>query len=210
LVDAPAEHPVEQGAQEPLAQAAGARGDLAVQADASRFYDDDYRRTLRSIGCALVDESGPMTFKYLCDRIARLHGFQRTGSEIKRIVGVAMKSARTCSHEGGDDPVFWPEGGSVSDWIPYRGLAVNGEARSWHEIPSPERLGLARDILQQDHPEPALAMGRALGFSRLRTSTRFELNDLLAQARETLKSQGQLDPTDANVTYIRQRTGSVG
>lgn len=29
------------------------------------------------------------------------------------------------------------------------GLKVNGETRSWQDIPLPERLGLAREILQQ-------------------------------------------------------------
>jgi hypothetical protein len=176
-------------------------------ADAGRFYDDDYRGTLRSIACEIVDASGPMTFKHLCDRIARLHGFQRTGSEIKRIVRTAMQGARARSQDGGDDEVFWPEGLPVADWIAYRGLEVNGQVRSWQEIPFPERLGLARETLLQHHPEPDLAMGRALGLSRLRTRTRWELNDLLARARESLKREADGAAADANVTYIRQQTG---
>ena len=193
--------------EKPSAEVAPAQGVAAAQADADRFYDDDYRQTLRSIGCEIVDETGPMTFKHLCDRVARLHGFQRTGSEIKRIVWMVMRDARARSHHGGDSEVFWPEGSAVSDWIAYRGLKANGETRSWQDIPLPERLGLAREILQQDHPEPDLAMSRALGFSRLRDRMRWELNDLLARARETLKREGQADQADDNVTYIRQHRG---
>jgi hypothetical protein len=95
----------------------------------------------------------------------------------------------------------------VSDWIAYRGLEVSGETRGWQEIPLPERIGLAREVLQQGHAEPDLAMSRALGFSRLRTKTRWELNDLIARARETLRGEGQLEQPNANVSYIRQRAG---
>lgn len=201
------ESTAKQPEQEPAAEVRGAEFGMAARADADRFYDDSYRRTLRSICCEIVDEAGPMTFKHLCERIARHHGFRRTGSEIKRTVRLAMKGARPRSHESCDDEVFWPEGAVVSDWIAYRGLEVGGETRAWQEIPLPELLGLALEILQQGHPEPELALSRALGFSRLREKTRRELNDLLARAREKLEFEGELDQKTASKAYLKQRGG---
>jgi len=189
---------------------AGASGPGAgtdSDADPRRFYDEDYHPMLRSIGCKIIDRAGPITFKHLSDRIARLHGFQRTGSEIKRVVWTAMNGARQRSREDDDMEIYWPEGTDVVEWIDFRGLKVDGEARSLHDVPLPERLGLAREILKQEHPEPDLAIGRALGLSRLRTKTRWELNDLLGRAREMLKREGHFDRADDNVTYIRKQTG---
>jgi very-short-patch-repair endonuclease len=177
-------------------------------ADPSRFYDDDYRETLQSIGCGIVDEVGPMTFKHLCDRIARLHGFQRTGSEIRRIVDRAMRRARPRSHTRGDEEVFWPGDLPVAEWVRFRGLEVAGEQRTWAEIPFPERLGLARATLAEDPPEPEFVMSRAVGFGRLRARTRSEINAILARARQTLDEEGGGEArAGSNVTYLKDRVG---
>ncbi|MFN9944142.1 MAG: DUF3320 domain-containing protein, partial [bacterium] len=66
----------------------------AVRYDASRFYDDAYLSTLRPICVDIIDMMGPITFVHLAEKVARAHGFQRTGSEIKKRVWAAVGRQR--------------------------------------------------------------------------------------------------------------------
>src|SRR5690606_34232834 len=54
-----------------------------ISIDPARFYEPGYIRTLTALTCDLVDRYGPMTFRHLSELVARAHGFQRTGSQIK-------------------------------------------------------------------------------------------------------------------------------
>jgi len=174
----------------------GARGEQTrSQADPSRFYDHSYRETLRLIAWEIIDGEGPITSKFLCERVARLHGFQRTGSEIKRTIQGTLKGTRTQTHGGGDDAVLWPKDRIASEWTPFRGLEINGATRGWADVPIPEKLGLARQILAQRLPEPETTMRETLGMARLRTSTRIEIQALLEKAQADLASE--LDRLDA-------------
>lgn len=119
----------------------------------------------------------------------------------------SMDGVRQRSHQHGDDEVYWPENVAVADWVGFRGPEVNNEIRSWKEIPYPEQLGLAREILLQEHLEPDLAMSGALGIGRLRAKMRQELNDALASARETLNRDEEHHSADPKVTSIRSRRG---
>ncbi len=150
----------------------------------------DYRETLLSIGCAIVDAAGPITFKHLCDRMARLHGFQRTGSEIKRTIWRVIHRARARSRGPDDTDEFWPKDVHVAAWIPFRGMMVDGVVRSWSDLPFPEKLGLARAILAQNDSDPEFAMSRQVGLSRLRANTRQEIEAIVAVAQDELKSAG--------------------
>jgi ribosomal protein S1 len=75
---------------------------------------------LRSILWEIVDGEGPIIAKYLCERVARLHGFHRTGSEIKRTILAALKRTRAQSHGEGEDAVIWPKDMVASEWVEFR------------------------------------------------------------------------------------------
>ena len=160
-----------------------------TNADAARFYDEAYRDTLRSILWETVDGEGPIIAKYLCERVARLHGFHRTGSEIKRTILAALKRTRAQSHGEGEDAVIWPKDMVASEWAAFRGLDIGGYQRRWGEVPLPEKLGLARMITIQEPSEPESAMREALGMARPRTATRLEIKALLEKARADLESE---------------------
>ncbi|MGP1395713.1 MAG: DUF3320 domain-containing protein [Inquilinaceae bacterium] len=170
---------------EPLSKA---KEGAAPKLDGGRFYDEDYRETLQSIGCRIVDAAGPITFKHLCDQIARLHGFQRTGPEIKRIIWRAMSRVRARSRGPDEVEVLWPDGMRISTYVPFRGMKVAGVARNWSDLPYPEKLGLANEILIDNHADPGLAMSRAVGLTRLRNNTRQEIEAVLAVARDDAES----------------------
>ncbi len=159
---------------------------------------------MRSIVWDIVDTEGPITFKVLCERVARRHGFQRTGSQIKEIIQRALKRTRSQSNGKGDDAVIWPNNEPVSDWVQFRGLTVNGETRHWADVPIPEKIGLARRILATSEPDPEDAMREAIGMARLRTKTREEVKNLLARAKAQL-AESESDPHPSNVSYLDRR-----
>ena len=181
-------------------QPAGLNG----KADGSRFYDDDYRDTLRSLICEIIDNEGPITSKYLCVRVARLHGFQRTGTQIKKRIKTLLKQTRIKSHGNGDDAVIWPKHMTTAERVSFRGFEINGETRTWAEVPMPEKLGLAREMLAKSPSEPESAMREALGINRLGASLRQEVQSLVETAREDLLSETELVPRTSNVSYLKQ------
>jgi very-short-patch-repair endonuclease len=62
--------------------------------DPTRFYDSSYLPRIKAMAAAIIDAEGPITFKRLSDRIARDHGFQRTGKQISSRVWAACQRLR--------------------------------------------------------------------------------------------------------------------
>ena len=58
--------------------------------DRLRFYDLDYRPTLRQMVDHVVELEAPIYFDVLVDRISRAHGFQRAKDMIRGIVKVRL------------------------------------------------------------------------------------------------------------------------
>ena len=76
--------------------------------------------------------------------------------------------------------------------LPFRGLQVQGEGRPWTDIPRPELLGLAIDIIKGGHSgDPVDVMSRRLGLHRLKEPTRKQLTPIIKIAIiiETAKSK---------------------
>ena len=148
-----------------------------------RFYEEAYLGELRLVCIAIIDEAGPITFVHLAERVARAHGFQRTGREIKKRVWSAVGSQRKGSKAPDGSNTFWPAQVDPIDHIPYRGDSVAGEARPWQAVPYVEKLGLAVEMVLTVPPESRVAeMARRIGLERLRAKTRDELVELLESA----------------------------
>jgi len=195
-----------QPAETAASAAGGDRSPVTPRPDGSRFYEDSYRETLRLIVWNIIDGEGPITFKHLCERVARLHGFQRTGSHIKETISQALKTTRSRSHGKGDGAVIWPKDKAISEWVPFRGLNLNGESRHWADVPLPEKLGLARMIAAQSSPDPENAMREALGMARLRAKTRAEIKSLLEAASTQRVAENDSVPRASNVSYLDKRS----
>tara|TARA_R110000868_G_scaffold149620_3_gene372119 strand:+ start:135 stop:1994 length:1860 start_codon:yes stop_codon:yes gene_type:complete len=168
------------------------RKDTAIDASslrAEQFYNPDYLEILRPYACAIVDSSGPVTFRHLSELIARAHGFQRTGSQIKRQVWAAVAKVRNYSNSPNGEKVFWPQGLKPAPVVEYRGMTANGLKREWRDLPHPEKLGLAIEIVRtRQSVDQAEAMAARIGLGRLRQSTRQEFNALLAEAQSYRES----------------------
>jgi hypothetical protein len=64
-----------------------------IRPDASRFHDSGYRSILRKMIALAVATEAPIYEDVLVDRVARAHGFQRSGNNICQIIsGVLVES----------------------------------------------------------------------------------------------------------------------
>jgi hypothetical protein len=155
-----------------------------------QFYDAKYLPVLQSYAIGIIDDIGPLTFKNLSEIIARAHGFQRTGSEIKKTVWGAIVKERRYSESPDGMTILWPQNIPPSQVAPFRGTTVNGAERKFEDIPYPEKFALALEIYtkQRASADVAGVMADRLGIVRLRQTTRKELEKLLDAAKVYLEN----------------------
>jgi very-short-patch-repair endonuclease len=153
-----------------------------LDVDPARFYDADYGCTLTALVGSIIADETPITVRRLARLVARRHGFQRTGQEILRAVRRAAEPlGRILASDDGEE-VLWMTGAEVARTLPFRGLSIEGEPRSWAETPYTEKLGFAREFLGR--PDPARAMADALKLGRLTASSRAEFESLLSDVAQ--------------------------
>lgn len=151
--------------------------------DPEAFYDPDYRFTLRDLGVGIIDRFGPITHRHLCQKIARMHGFQRTGSQIRKTVWAAVHKERQIQKGPSGENIFWPRHQAPQEVLEFRGLEFDGDERAWKQVPHPEKLGLALEaIFTGNRRDPLAYMVDRLGLGRLTVRTRTELEELLREA----------------------------
>ncbi len=161
--------------------------------DPDQFYESGYRKVIHAYGVQIIDRRGPVTFRHLCDLIARAHGFQRTGSQIKRQVWATLSKSRKSSKSPNGETVFWPKGSDPRPSVAFRGLDVDGYVRVWSDVPYPEKLGLAIAVLRGRRvTDPTAAIAANIGLTRLRQTTRDELETLVSAARKSIASSSNL------------------
>lgn len=153
-------------------------------ADGDRFHDPDYTPVLRDIAIATLDREAPITFKRLAELIARQHGFKRTGAAIKRRIWDIVRPARRNQQTPDGHTTFWPEGHAPETATPFRGLAFGDIERPWADVPYPEKLSLAAEVLAAGAADPAQAMSERIGLGRRTSAVVKELEALLNTARE--------------------------
>jgi transcription elongation GreA/GreB family factor len=153
-----------------------------VGLDPDLFYEASYLKTLNILTCDLVDRLGPITFRHLSELVARAHGFQRTGSQIKSQVWAAVSKSRPHTRDANGESTLWPKDSEPAEIISFRGMIVAGEQREWSYVPYPEKLGLASEVAAKGRGDLAGEMASRIGFARLKQTTRQELEELLKEA----------------------------
>lgn len=141
-----------------------------INADA--FFNTAYDPTLASMIAHVVEIEGPVLDAVLARRIARAHGWQRTGSRIReRVEALAAKEFRKTEEDVGT--FYWPAGKSPDGPIVFR-RAAGDAVRVVDEICMPELLALAREVVAGGNSgETAIvAMARELGLQNLRAASR--------------------------------------
>ena len=143
----------------------------AARADRENFYEPSYRGQLRRMVDHVIALEAPIYFDVLVERIARAHGFQRSGEVVQKTVWSALGRGRFPSSRDGDRYIIWPPDAEVVAKTTYRGAG----GRDHGDIPLPELAGLA-EILRaeglEEQEEIIRGMQDHFGLGRLAGSTR--------------------------------------
>ena len=151
-----------------------------VEPDA--FFDKRYDSALLEMIEHVIEVEGPVLDAVLARRIARAHGWQRTGSRIQeRVDDLAAKSHHTTQEDVGT--FYWKKERGPELVVPFR--PANGKpVRTVDEICMPELISLGRVILNSGETGEGafVIMARELGLKRLRTASRERVEEAIKQA----------------------------
>ena len=151
----------------------------AVNADA--FFDSAYDTVLRTMIAHVVEVEGPVLDAVLARRIARAHGWQRTGARIQaRVEALAMAATRTTEEDVGT--FYWAVARGPEVPIVFRRAIHESASRAADEICMAELIELARYLLADGKASGVLvvAMARELGLQRTGTAVRTRLEAAIA------------------------------
>lgn len=150
--------------------------------DPERFYDPLYRSTLRTVTSYVINQEGPVFDDVVIRRIARAHGFARTGRRIHDAVlkVIGPRFPRTWE---GDRTVLWSEGSIPGKLAEFRS-SENG-TRDHNDVPLVELASLAQRFLSggADEEEALRLMASHFGLGRLREATKVRFSASIAWVR---------------------------
>ena len=149
------------------------------QLDANRFYEDSYDPTLKAMIAHVLATEAPILDSLLVQRIARAHGFQRSGRLItERVLEVADNN-----HHVRKDPVggvfIWQDSDQPANWHCPRLAPSESEARKIEEIPYEELIAAIPDSPSGDL---VIEVARKFGTRRLTAANRERLENALKLA----------------------------
>jgi hypothetical protein len=148
--------------------------------DAARFYDDSYRRTLSTLVDQVISVEGPVYFDVLVTRVARAHGFQRSGNNIQGAIMAAVDQRFPRTRED-NRVVLWPVGATVATVVEYR----SSSNRPYTDVPLAELAGLAGAYLSLRMPDVDVLrrMGEHFQLGRLRETAKLRFEAAIALAK---------------------------
>lgn len=143
------------------------------------FYDESYDPTLEECIREVLEQEAPILDKALVDRIARAHGFKRSGRLIReRILELAERHYHfrpdTTTLDHGD--FVWLAPNDTGRWNSYRVPEREEDIRSTEEI-APEEILAAAKTSQGDDPSTDVA--RTFGIRRLSSAAKSRILNVL-------------------------------
>lgn len=161
--------------------------DLSVFApEQARFYDFDYRNTIKAMIEAVLETEGPIRSERLGQRISRAHGWLSTGSRIRERIDLYLRDVDQTNESSG---LFLWKKGTLSQVLDYRPHADEESRRGIGEIAIAELASVVitnPDLL--DQRDPASDLARLLGFERLTAPSRARLDEAIARARQHMQN----------------------
>ncbi|MCV9966931.1 DUF3320 domain-containing protein [Pararhizobium sp. BT-229] len=166
------------------------RADLStIKAEPDAFFDFSYRSVVDEMLATVVVAEAPVRDDVLAQRIARAHGWLRTGNRIREKIERHLGVFDVTQDSAGR--FIWLKG-SVTTVVDYRPAETEVDRRPVTDISLPELIGFVRQYpLALEEPDPALVFARLLGLERLAASSRARLDEALAAAK-VLKDEGYI------------------
>ena len=156
--------------------------DMEGRIDPSKFAEPGYTTTLREMITRVIEAEAPIRDDLLVERIARAHGFKRSGRVIRDRLMTLTKALAHVEEEHRGATFVWPDAGSASAWDRARYPATNEDVRDLGDIPLPELTAVLRACVDDDKITEA---ARALGVRRLSAAGRDRL-------RRAIPTEGHL------------------
>ncbi|MDH4561246.1 MULTISPECIES: DUF3320 domain-containing protein [unclassified Pseudomonas] len=154
--------------------------------DPEAFFEDHYDGTLASMIAHIVAHEGPVLDLILAQRIARAHGWVRTGNRIReRVSFLAEQSHRKTVEDLGD--FYWPSHLDDDNAVTFRKAADADNLRGVDEISQKELEALAREALARGEVRDNLlyAMARDLGLQKVSAQSKLRLEQVIASVHRT-------------------------
>lgn len=154
--------------------------------DPDQIFESSYTETLEQMIAHVVAEEGPVLDTGLARRIARAHGWIRTGSRIRDRVDQIAR-ARSRSHEEEQTGVFfWPTHIESDASVVFRKPSDEDATRELSEICLPELGALVDKIVRRGHQGEALiyAVAKEAGVSKLAHAGHQRIENAIRQTRE--------------------------
>ena len=158
---------------------------LGLRLDPARFYDREYETVLNSMVALTLKHEAPIYEDVLVARIARAHGFQRSGDRIQRAVSkVVGRKYRKTQDDG--RTVVWAENTTETALVSYR--KSQPEVRSHTDTPVAELASLALPYIRVRLADDDILYRMANHFQlgRLREPTRVRFQSAINLARQAL------------------------
>ena len=154
--------------------------------DRELFYDGAYSATLKAMIAHVIDAEGPIFEDVLVDRIARAHGMQRSGNQIRRRV-IALLPAGVSRIAEGERTVVWPfckDAGAIHFF-----RKDDTGVRGHEDVPLKELAAIAVPFirLRMDDKSVLRKMAEQFELGRLREATRARFEEALRIARQPLQ-----------------------
>lgn len=149
---------------------------IGERINADLFHTPEYTSVLMEVIHHVLQQEAPILDSLLVQRIARAHGFQRSGRLIRdRVLELAERNHHL-QKAGPDEQFVWHSQEDVATWSSYRVPVSANDARSVEEIAA-EELRVAAALV--DAGDQALEIARLLGVKRLTGPARERIERVL-------------------------------
>ena len=164
--------------------------------DRERFYDGEYSATLKAMIAHVIDAEGPIFEDVLVDRIARAHGMQRSGNQIRRRV-VTLLPAGVSRIAEGERTVVWPSSKDAGAIHFFR--KDDAGVRAHEDVPLKELAAIAVPFirLRMDDEFVLRKMAEQFELGRLREATRARFEEALRMALRANSGPTKTTPPSA-------------
>jgi very-short-patch-repair endonuclease len=158
--------------------------------DPEQFYEFAYRGTLKAMIEAVIETESPLRTDILAQRIARAHGWLRTGGRIRERIDLQLRDFDRTRESSGE--FIWRKG-SVVEILDYRPAVDENARRGIADIPLAElaSVALANRRLLDEAGDPARDIARVLGVERLTAISRFRIDEAILRAKKHLDVTGR-------------------
>lgn len=137
--------------------------------DANQFYSQEYDGVLSELIAHILSQEAPIRASLLVERVARLHGFKRSGRLIRDRVLEVAELNHHLEPDLIEDHFVWRSAQDIASWNGYRTPQGEQDVRSIEEISIEELVVAALDAQSTDK---AIEIARLFGIKRLTEKAR--------------------------------------